>query len=238
MTIELNAAPAAGTREAGWAAITRGMLAATAALLLASGCANRDSIVVGAVPDDYRTNHPIVISEREKIIDIPVGVSEHRASNTQRVALEGFIANYDRSAGTTVTILVPSGSANAYAASAVAADFTQILRRNGIPEGRIIRRPYQAGASEQAAPIRVSYLTMAASAGPCGRWTGDLLDNPENRHYTNFGCAYQANLAAQVANPADFLGPRRSGEIDATKRSLAIDIYQTTPGEWNPVTDY
>ena len=28
-----------------------------------AGCATRDHVVVGAVPDDYRTNHPIVIGE-------------------------------------------------------------------------------------------------------------------------------------------------------------------------------
>ena len=32
---------------------------------LLAGCAKRDSITVGAVPDDYRTNHPIVIAEKD-----------------------------------------------------------------------------------------------------------------------------------------------------------------------------
>ena len=41
-----------------------------------AGCAKRDSITVGAVPDDYRTNHPIVIAEKEEILDLPVGASD------------------------------------------------------------------------------------------------------------------------------------------------------------------
>src|SRR5690606_12853227 len=49
------------------------LLAASALVLaaaLATGCARRDSITVGAVPDDYRTNHPIVVAERDKSVDI------------------------------------------------------------------------------------------------------------------------------------------------------------------------
>ena len=47
-------------------------LAVLAGVLL-GGCAQRDSIVVGAIPDDYRTNHPIVIGEKEQVIE-PLGV--------------------------------------------------------------------------------------------------------------------------------------------------------------------
>ena len=51
-----------------------GLVLATAAVaLLAAGCAKRDSITVGAVPDDYRTNHPIIIAEKEETLDLPVG---------------------------------------------------------------------------------------------------------------------------------------------------------------------
>jgi pilus assembly protein CpaD len=208
----------------------------SAALL--AGCAQTNSVVVGAVPDDYRTNHPIVVSEQEKTIDIPVGYSQRRASTTQRVALDGFMANYDHSARPVVTIMVPSGSANAYAASAVAGDLVQSIRKSGVPEGHILHQPYQADPSETSAPIRVGYAAMTASTGPCGRWTADLLDNPNNRHYTNFGCASQNNLAAQVANPADFLGPRRPGEIDAAKSGRVIEAYQNSPGEWDSEIDY
>ena len=40
--------------------------------LLLAGCANTHHVTVGATPDDYRTNHPITIQEREKTADIPV----------------------------------------------------------------------------------------------------------------------------------------------------------------------
>ncbi|WP_047147678.1 CpaD family pilus assembly protein [Aquamicrobium sp. LC103] len=200
-------------------------LAALASVALLAGCANRDSIKVGAIPDDYRTNHPIVISEKETKIDIPVGVQDRGMTGMQRTALDGFISRYDRKAAPVVSILVPTGSANEAAASRVSADFFRRLRANGVPEGHILHQPYQASAQE-APPIRVSYFAMKASTGPCGRWPGDLLDTTQNKHYANFGCSYQNNLAAQIADPADLLGPRKQTPIDAENRSAAIDVYR------------
>lgn len=200
--------------------------ALTVVALLAAGCAGRDSITVGSVPDDYRTNHPIVISEKEKTIDIPVGTADRRLSRIQRIAADGFIANYDRSAAPMVNIMVPQGSANAVAASHVAAGLVKRLRAAGVPEGRILHQPYQAEQYGDSAPIRLAYAEMRASTGPCGRWPADMLENAQNKHWANFGCSYQNNLAAQIANPADLLGPRQPGDIDADNRSNAIDDYR------------
>ena len=100
-----------------------------AVALLAAGCAGRDSITVGSVPDDYRTNHPIVISEKDKTVDIPVGIADRGLSRMQRVAADGFIAGYDRSAAPVVSVMVPYGSANQAAASVVAADLVKRLRK-------------------------------------------------------------------------------------------------------------
>ena len=200
--------------------------ALTAIALLAAGCAGRDSITVGSVPDDYRTNHPIVISEKEKTIDIPVGVADRGVSRMQKVATDGFIAGYDRSAAPVVSVMVPHGSGNAIAASHVAAGLVKRLRAAGVPEGRILHQPYEASQYGDSAPLRLAFAEMRASTGPCGRWPADMMDNAQNRHWANFGCSYQNNLAAQIANPADLLGPRQPGDIDAENRSNAIDDYR------------
>ena len=57
----------------------------------------RDSITVGAVPDDYRTNHPIMIAEKEEALDLPVGASDRGVTHSQRASLDGFLAGYDKS---------------------------------------------------------------------------------------------------------------------------------------------
>jgi pilus assembly protein CpaD len=209
------------------------------AIALLSGCTmhQRDSVIVGSVPDDYRTNHPIVISERAEVLDIPVGIGQDGMTNAQRTSIEGFLANYDKSAAPAITIMVPSGSANEVVAGYVAGELAHVIVKNGIPDYKIVTAAYAADPNV-AAPIRITYAAMRASVGKCGRWPGDLMDHAENRHYANFGCSYQNNLAAQIANPADLLGPRQPGEIDATRRGVIIDIYQNSEPDTSSEIDY
>ena len=67
---------------------------------------------MGSVPEDYRTNHPIVIAERDEVLDLAVGAGERGATVPQLASLEGFLANYDRSAAPVLNIMAPSGAAN------------------------------------------------------------------------------------------------------------------------------
>ena len=85
---------------------------------------------------------------------------------------------------------------------------------------------YQAPSVDVSAPVRVSFLAMRAQTNKCGRWPEDILDDYENKHYADFGCSYQNNLAAQVADPADLLGPRKQSPIDAENRGVVIGVYQ------------
>jgi pilus assembly protein CpaD len=197
---------------------------AVAALL--SGCAHRDSIVVGSIPDDYRTNHPIMIAEKEQKIDLPVAAGDRGMTQSQRQTLQGFLSGYDRSAAPVLTISVPSGSANSAAASAAGHDFARLAVAAGIRSNRIAFASYAADPSEVSAPVRVSYTIIKAQTDKCGRWPEDLTDTADNKHYADFGCSYQNNLAAQVDNPADLIGPRKQGNIDAENRDAVIDVYR------------
>jgi pilus assembly protein CpaD len=211
-------------------AISRWKASACATAIVAAtvlaGCAQRDSVTVGAIPDDYRTNHPIVIAEKDQSIDMPVGASDKGMTKMQRVALGGFLQDYDRSASPPLTILIPSGSANQAAATTAARDFARFAQSNGVPRNRISFSSYQAGGADISAPVRVIYTAMQAQTNKCGRWPDDLTDTAENKHYANFGCSYQNNMAQQIDNPADLLGPRKVTEIDAERRSRTIDDYR------------
>ena len=214
-------------------------LAALAIGLLA-GCAKRDSVTVGAIPDDYRTNHPIVIAEKLQVLDLPVASGSRGMTRKHRVALDGFLDTYDRSASPVVTITVPVGSGNELAAGDTASDIRHFIRSRGISESRIAMVSYQAPSVDVSAPVRVSYTAMRAQTNKCGRWPNDLLDNVENKHYADFGCSYQNNLAAQIDNPADLLGPRKQTPIDAENRINAIDVYQNrgVRGEFETEVDF
>ncbi|MER9600782.1 CpaD family pilus assembly protein [Mesorhizobium sp. M7A.F.Ca.US.010.02.1.1] len=224
----LKASTIAAAMRFGRSRVCRGavpVLAVAVAALLA-GCAQRDSITVGAIPDDYRTNHPIVIAEKNQKIDLPVGAGDRGMTGSQRDTLLGFLDGYDRSAAPTLTIQVPSGSANEVAATAAARDFARLAIASGVKRNRLVVTSYQAASSEISSPVRVAYVAVRARTDKCGRWPADLVDTSENKHYADFGCSYQNNLAAQMANPADLLGPRKPSTIDAENRGAVIDVYR------------
>lgn len=214
-------------------------LLAFGALLVAgtslAGCANRDGMSTGALPDDYRTRHPIVIAEAEHAIDVPVGSSDRRLTKGARDVIRGFAQSYTNSATGTVQILLPRGSANAQAASLLRKEIRGVLVGAGIPANRLIEVSYQADPYGDAAPVRLSYTAITAKTAPCGNWPKDLVSNTiENKNYENFGCASQANLAAQIANPLDLLGPRAMSPIDAVQRGEVIKDYRGIDGATDP----
>ena len=197
------------------------------ALSLLAGCANRE-MTVNSIPDDYRTNHPIVIGEQEQVADIPVGHADTQLSITQRSIIQHTASNYRANGSGVIHILIPTGSPNARAAARLRNDISTVLRKNGVKQFNISSENYQAESGESA-PVRLSYSAMTASTSKCGQWPKDILDTAQNKHYANFGCASQNNLAAQIANPADLLGPRATTPIDAERRGFIIDKYRSAP---------
>lgn len=221
-----NATPTAGATTRKQSRIFTSLLAVAGVALLAGCATNRDSITVGAIPDDYRTNHPIVIAEKNQIIDLPVGDNVRGISKGERDTFVGFLSDYDRQTAPVLTILVPAGASNEVAANEAARELMRVAIKNGVPAGRVAIARYQAAYPDVASPIRAIYTAMRAQTNRCGRWPEDVLDTTQNKHYANFGCSYQNNLAAQVANPADLLGPRKMTEIDAENRGEVIDAYR------------
>jgi pilus assembly protein CpaD len=234
--VDISKNRAGSSTVCGYSNYRAASILAIVAVALLSACAKRDSITVGSVPDDYRTNHPIVIAEREEVLDLPVGVSDRGMTQQQQASLEGFLSGYDRDAGAVLTILAPVGAANEVAASYAAKDFAHVAKANGVSPSRIVISAYHAGSPDVSAPVRIAFTAMKAQTGKCGRWPEDILkENANNKHYANFGCSYQNNLAAQIANPADFLGPRKPAPIDAENRDSAIEQYKSrgVAGDFN-----
>lgn len=193
-----------------------------------SGCGSmKDQTTTSAIPDDYRTRHPIMLSEVEHTLDVPVASGDHRLTTGVQDSIAGFAADYLSASTGTIQILVPHGSPNSGAASAVRKQIRQVLTTRGVPTNKIIETSYQADANSSAAPVRLSYVAITATTNPCGEWPEDLQENTfSNKNYHNFGCATQSNLAAQIANPMDLVTPRDMAPIDATRRSQVIGLYR------------
>ena len=108
----------------------------TAAALL-GGCANVHHVEVGAIPDDYRTTHPIIVGEKETAIDVPVAAGEKKLNYGRTSIVRGFAAEYRENSSGPVQIMTPVGSPNSAAASSIAGQIKKILVSEGVPSGRI-----------------------------------------------------------------------------------------------------
>lgn len=208
----------------------RAALAATlilSATLLAACGARPDRSTTASIPDDYRTRHPIVLFETAQTMDIPVATGDRALTMAMRDNIRGFAADHAAKSRSAVQIMLPRGSANAATANYLRKDIRTTLTVAGIKRDQLIEMSYDASGYGANAPIRLAFFAITAQAGPCGEWPEDLVVNTmENKNYQNFGCASQANLAAQIANPMDLVQPRGMTEIDAARRSTVIDDYR------------
>lgn len=209
---------------------TRAALAATLILsaALIAGCGARpDRSATASIPDDYRTRHPIVLSETAQTMDIPVATGDRALTMAMRDNIRGFASDHAAKSRGAVQIMLPSGSANAATADRLRKDIRATLTAAGVKRDQLIETRYDASGYGANAPVRLAFFAITAQTGPCGQWPEDLVVNTmENKNYQNFGCASQANLAAQIANPMDLVQPRGMTEIDAARRSAVIDDYR------------
>ena len=74
--------------------------------------------------------------------------------------------------------------------------------------------------------MQAGYERYVAQGPNCGDYSSDDAANSRNTAHTNFGCAYQSNLAAMVANPEDLLhgqGPHPHGsELDRQREPVEV----------------
>jgi pilus assembly protein CpaD len=168
--------------------------------------------------------HPIMVSQQPHNLALRVQRGAQGLAPSQRAEFYNFLTKYRAQDGgnSKIVISVPAGSANEVAAMHAVADMRPMLADQGFPDSAITVEPYHSDGSPSA-PIRVSYLRYIAEGPECGRWSDQLADTRRNLNYHNFGCAQQRNLAAQIANPADLLGPRTMTPAYADRRDVQFD---------------
>jgi pilus assembly protein CpaD len=106
----------------------------------------------------------------------------------------------------------------------------QALAEEGVPSGAIRVQTYRPADPAIASPIRLSFERLQAKvASQCGQWPDDIggitypKDGWDNHGYWNLGCAYQANLAQQVADPIDLVRAQAETPTDTQRRLKAFE---------------
>lgn len=156
------------------------------------------------------------------------GISEGQAA-----ALVTFSETWRENEARTIKIQAPSGARDPAAAYRMSESARTFLIAQGVPEARIELAGYDPG-DDKAAPLIVGYLRYRAEIPKCGQTWTNIAHSNSNSVQPNFGCAVTANMAAQIADPADLLGPREMTPQDAARRQGVLDKYRTgtkTAGE-------
>jgi pilus assembly protein CpaD len=210
-------------------AATKVLLLSCVALAL-FGCRGREEAgahVAGWSLVDASQRHPILVSQKPATLSIRVASGAHGLSDGQAAQVSDFLARYRNkdSGNSKLVIAVPTGSPNESAAMRAVGNMREMIREFGFSESTVAMQPYNGGR-DPGAPVRLAYLRYVAEAPECGHWPTNLAHDPRNLPYPNFGCAQQHNLAAQVANPADLLGPRTVMPADAERRAVVIERYR------------
>lgn len=206
-----------------------GLILALAAAMLASSCVTkRDPQTTGSIPDDYRTRHAITLAEVRHDLDVPLGAGEAGLTAATRDLIRGFAQDYTTTSKSTMTVAIPVGAPNSTAAHRLSGAIRQTLVGYGVKPQRIVMSTYAPSSPEGSAPVRLSFVAVKAITEGCGQWPTDMFGRTlrDNENWENFGCASQQNLAAQISNPTDLVGPRGMTPIDAERRATVINTYR------------
>jgi pilus assembly protein CpaD len=175
---------------------------------------------------DPSQRHPILVSQQPNTVSLAVSRGAGGLTPSQRAQVYNFLTKYRAQDGgnSKIVISVPAGSANEVAAMHAVADMRPLLAEQGVSDSSISVEPY-AGEGQAQPPVKLSYLKYIAEGPECGRWPENLAGSKRNLNYANFGCTQQHNLAAQIANPADLVGPRTMTPAPADRRDVTYEKY-------------
>jgi pilus assembly protein CpaD len=188
-----------------------------------------------AFPGSFEERHPIVVAAAPTSVDLyPVG---GRLDARSQANVRAFADRYRRYGSGAVVIQTPVGTnPNSIAVYEV----RRALLAAGV-RGRIAVGDYLPPNDSSAPPVRVSFTGLKAVVPTlCGQWPEDLasgssVEGWKNEPYSNFGCATQSMIAAQVDDPRDLVEPRALGPSDVNMRTRAIEAVragQDPSTEW------
>ncbi|WP_418884887.1 CpaD family pilus assembly lipoprotein [Agrobacterium cavarae] len=155
-----------------------------------------------AIPDDYRTRHPITLSEAQHSLDIPVSPADNRLPGAMAENVKGFVQNYVASSTSIVQMQVPTGSANAASASIIKRQIRSILTSSGIPAGKIAEGSLWCFALRRCGAHTAFLCRRHRHDGPVRPVARRLEQHTSsNKNWYNFGCASQNNLRHRLPIP-------------------------------------
>jgi len=169
---------------------------------------------------------PKVTSKPEEVL---LAVHAQGLSPRQADALAKLHDYWVDDEGGVIGVQAPTDGVDPSAAYRMSEAARSYLISRGVPADKIEVVGYDPVPGDGAGgppPIKVGYLRYHAEIPECGKVWTNIAHSRKNEVQPNFGCAVSANMAAQVADPADLLGPRTMTPQDATRRQEILDKYR------------
>ncbi len=197
-------------------------LAAAVAMAIAqSGCMGAPAEGLGPTPLTPTSRFSLQV---EPGLDrVALAVHETGLSSNQALALRDMVNRFAAEGAPTLTVEAPSGDDPV--SSDIAWRIKGALEAEGVPPYRVRVVTYHA--PDPRAPVLVGFETLRAVVPQCGQEWTNLARTGNNAGSANFGCAVNANLAAQIANPRDIVTPRAMTPADAGRRTVVFDRYHS-----------
>ncbi len=199
-------------------------LIASLACLALGACASEESEPLAQARPVTPTEH-FAIEVKPAPVELMLAAHGSGLSEAQAAALRDFMGRYDDADRGAITIKAPErgpDQSGVYRTATAARDY---LISQGAAAGDVRIEGYDANGDGKA-PVRVSFVAYHAQGPQCGNSWSDLAKQANNQVYREFGCALTANVAAQIADPADLLHPRASDPPDAERRADVLNKYR------------
>lgn len=193
-------------------------LTPVAAALALTACATSAPVavpVVARTPLDAWSTSAQVIPVPEEIL---LAAHATGLSGNQARALDEFHTRWMQDDGGLIVISAPN-----LGGYRVGNDVRDFLINQGVRADQVRLSGYDSTARD--APVVVGFQKYTVATPNCGTWT-NFTRTFSNEPMSNFGCAVNANMAAQVANPRDLLGSRPMDPADPARRATIMDKYR------------
>ena len=194
----------------------------------AAGCHHRG--LLDPDPPTYDSvnledRHPIEVYKKGTRVKLHIRSTATKLSYRQRAKVQRFLRSYKRYGEGKIEIAAPTGAANELATFKALKQIRSLVKAYSITSSSIDFIPYNAKSKRQPA-IYMMYGKYVAKGPDCDEWPNNVSKNPSNRHYYNYGCSQQRNLAAMIANPRDLIKPRGSlSPRSSERRDVTWDKY-------------
>lgn len=196
------------------------------ALFAASGLAAcQTPSVPGQITDARTPTEQWQVQPSAQPEEIQLAIHASGVSPNQAEALAAFVAEWRDAGAGTITIQAPADRIDPALAHRATESTRSFLAGQGVAFQQIRVVGYRP-EGEGKPPLRVGYLRHTVEIPECGREWTNIARSASNAPQPNFGCAVTANMAAQIANPADLAGPRPSAPADAQRRAVVLDKYR------------